>query len=651
MGIYAWSDAGIASGQAGNGAGADGAVDAFVLIDDTGPDNPAGLSKSEVDELMAGGPLGDMRWLYPYEGTVFPRGTAAPLAMWNGALLADAVYLHIKSQHFEYKGILNPAAVASSWTFASLSPGYLPIPQAVWEKAGAQTRGREDPFTLELSERIGGQVRGPVVSHITIAQAQVKGSIYYSSCLSLEAVYGSKIFRIPPGGEAQLLFSQTGADDGRCQGCHTVSADGSRLLAQHAPFPEDLLSGALATGPAIRVEALSYLLDAAGAPSSMSGSAVGQNGAYAALYPDGSKYLSSFAPSVLTGVTLQGDVGLTLTWGGGLLDPLYMNDVANVVGQLVTDLPATLRDATTGEIVPDTGIPAKAAMPTFSPDGKHLVFTDFAVGNGHALATMDYDTRSDEASNYKELLREDTSGELRPGWPFFSPDDRAVLFARTKSPTFTSGVSALASQTAGQLTDDPLTRGYDSDLYIADVASGRVTLLAQAMGFRTPEEASSDSDTYLPFGAADLHNNYFPTVSPVAAGGYFWVFFDSLRHFGSLGALRALWGFAIDVRPDGTYATDPSHPPFVLPGQRLGTANNHRAFAALDKCKPDGARCATGIDCCAGSCLEGLCSSSRAGCAAADDRCTRDADCCLPAPGEAWRACIANFCAPVLPAP
>jgi hypothetical protein len=198
---------------------------------------------------------------------------------------------------------------------------------------------------------------------------------------------------------------------------------------------------------------------------------------------------------------------------------------------------------------------------------------------------------------------------------------------------------------AAAATNLPIsTNGRLSDLYIADAATGTMTLLAKAMGFSTAADAQQGT-TYLPFGDDDLHHNYFPTVSPVAAGGYFWVFFDTLRHFGSLGSQRALWGFAIDVQPNGSYVTDPSHPPFYLPGQEFGTSsNNHRAFAALDPCKQDGAACTTGIDCCGGRCGAGTCSQppppEQKSCAKRDERCATAADCCV-----SNDYCINGFCA------
>jgi len=142
------------------------------------------------------------------------------------------------------------------------------------------------------------------------------------------------------------------------------------------------------------------------------------------------------------------------------------------------------------------------------------------------------------------------------------------------------------------------------------------------------------------------------TVAPIAAGGYFWVFFDAIRHYGNLGTQRQLWGFAIDIQADGAYTTDLSHSAFYLPGQEFG-AGNHRAFAALDPCKRDGDTCTSGIDCCGGACnipqsefgATGTCGPITNSCAKRDERCTTDIDCCPPGPGESQNFCIAGFCA------
>jgi hypothetical protein len=241
------------------------------------------------------------------------------------------------------------------------------------------------------------------------------------------------------------------------------------------------------------------------------------------------------------------------------------------------------------------------------------------------------------------------------------PDNSALVFVRTPAASFTSdtaGSTTTSNLFADAGADDSARQflsGKPSDLYIVERATGKVTLLAKAMGFATPSDAASDN-TYLPFAKLDTHRNYFPTVSQVAAGGYYWVFFDALRHYGSLGLQRALWGFALDIHPDGSYASDPSHPAFYLPGQEFGTSNNHRAFAALEPCKNNGGVCTSAIDCCAGSVCAfdtgagttrlglpiGTCSAPPATqtCAKRDERCARQADCC-----DASDYCINGFCA------
>jgi hypothetical protein len=299
---------------------------------------------------------------------------------------------------------------------------------------------------------------------------------------------------------------------------------------------------------------------------------------------------------------------------------------------------ASLFDAITGAVVADTGITPTASMPNFSPDGTRLVFNDTRIGTSHGLAVMDYDTRNHKASGYQVLLQDDPMGNLRPGWPFFVPDNHAVVFVQTASPDFTTGESH--GNTAALLMQDAT---YPSDLYIADMATGKQTILAKAMGFNTPDDAAA-SKTYLAYGKEQLHRNSFPTVSPVASGGYFWIFFDSLRYFGSIGARHALWGAAIDIHPDGSYTSDPSHPAFYVPGQEFINSSHHRAFAALDACKPDGNDCTTGVDCCGGRCTAGKCSQpppdDRKTCASRDERCATAADCC-----DAADYCINNFCA------
>jgi hypothetical protein len=134
-----------------------------MSIDDCGAGNPAGLSDADVQVLMAGsGGPGSLRILNPYDGTVFPRGILPPTLMWDGDSGTQAIYVHITSRLFEYKGCLRPTAA-----------GQLLLPEAVWSMMGEQAEGNVDPYRVELTV-MGGAATGPVSQSWTVAQASSK---------------------------------------------------------------------------------------------------------------------------------------------------------------------------------------------------------------------------------------------------------------------------------------------------------------------------------------------------------------------------------------------------------------------------------------------------------------------------------------------
>jgi hypothetical protein len=553
-----------------------------ALIDDC--KSGGQLDAKTVAALEKGGDPGSGRVVYPYDGTVFPRGIEGPLLMWDGMEDVDGVLVHIASGSLDYRGCLKPTAANE-----------LQIPQAMWDMAGDRTKGKADPFMVEVTLSAGGAVHGPYKQKWVIAQATIKGSVYYNSYFTLTAgLPGGKVFRIVPKGQAE------GVTVTECNGCHSLSANGTRMTSQ-----------TLALG------GRSYDLESGNAMSLPAPT----NTAYSAMYPDGSRYV--IGSQVI-------DVGR-----------------ANIATPGTTAKSAVI-ETDTGMTLKSSGIPADALMPSFSPDGSLLVFNDYAIDSAHGLAVVDFDEKTNTASNYKKLVT--VSGANRPGWPFLLPDNLGVVYVNTASPDF----SGLGAGVGTSLT--AVVAPY-SDLFMVDVTTGKSTVMARAMGYDSQKDYDANK-TNLPYGDEETKKNYFPTVSPVAAGGYFWVFFDSLRHYGSKGLSRQLWGTAVLIqrRADGEfldettalYDVDVSSPAFYVPGQEFGTGN-HRAFTALDPCKADGESCESGVDCCGGSCDKS--GSSGAGvcrviqdCAEAEERCTTSADCCPPAPGDQPNTCIAGFC-------
>lgn len=588
-----------ATSSTGGGAPTDGDAavtpDGPIYIDECVPANPAGLDATATQKLMAGsGSAGSLRILNPYDGTVFPRGLVAPLLMWDGAN-ADAVYVHITASQFEYKGCFAPSGT-----------NQLQLPQTVWDAVTAATRGKSDPFTLELTVSSGGTATGPVSQTFVVAQATLKGSIYYNSYKSqlvkptdfIGVFTGGQgaVVRISPGRPTEAFLGQT-----ECNGCHSVSANGTRMVTN--PNPVSTTTG----GATYAIDVNTSLNPPPLVPNAM-------NGSFAGVHPSGSLYVSNAHPG-----------GMGPRSGG-----------TGSQGNLT----AETYDTNTGALVTNTGIPTGAMTPMFSTGGDRLAFNDYAIGSGHGLAVMSFDVTTRTATGYQKVF-ETTDVTKFPGWPFFLPDDEAIVFAIGSANDFSGMATGIGI--AG-FPPSPLALA-TSDLHILDLGSGTSRILARAMGFATEADAASNK-TYLPHGADDLHANYYPTVSPVAAGGYFWVFFDSYRHYGNTHAgakVRQLWGTAVDISPDGTYAADPSHPPFYLTGQE-DVEGNHRAFAALDPCHADGDSCTTGIDCCVGFCTDGKCAkppAPEAGpvCAGTDERCGGGVSCC-----NASDQCLGGYC-------
>ena len=499
----------LAPDAAGLGA-ADGAPDASSATGVTLGQCLASVGSAGDASAPAGNSDGGaLGWLYPYAGTVFPGGFAAPLVMWSGAG-GDAVYLRLHSAAFDYASCLTPSA-----------PGRVAFPPDAWSLAQMATSGASAPFTLELTVLSGGQVLGPIAEPLILAAGTLDVSIYYmtiGSSLSVEAgnilnTGMASTLRVRPGGSAEVVLASAG-----CDGCHSLSADGSRLLA-YANGNGASYSLASSSGSAPPPAPVRLASPAPGAE-------------FAGVVPDGTLYLGSARPQ-------------------GVGPRAYAPSPSPT---------AVLYETATGQSISAASIPAGAMVPAFSPDGTLLAFDDYGINAGRGLAMMDFSESARVATNYRTLVTEST---LYPAWPSFLPDNGAVVFSLGAAADFSGAASGV---------DGILTAGPQTDLYLVDVGTTATSLLARAMGFASPADAAANT-TYLPFGSSDLHQNFYPSVAPVASGGYAWVFFDSRRNYGNLGLLRGVWGAAIDLSASGGYPADPSHPAFYLPGQEIATGN------------------------------------------------------------------------------
>ncbi len=516
------------------------------------------LSEADQALLVAGAATpvdAAYKFLYPYNGTVFPRGLAAPLLQLAGAA-ASSTYTTLTAPHFSYKHFSGAA-----------SPIQITIPAPVW-KGVTLTAGQSDDVTVAVSKNSDGQVSGPVAQSWRIAQASMKGIIYYNTYSSPltddpnDVTKKGGILRIKAGGAAEVVMRG-------CTVCHSVSANGSVLATGSGYVLADFAPDVSAT----------YNLSTAGEVTPRATSDDGLMFPFAGLTPDGEKALSNGLPP-------------------GAWPTKIMRGVYSAAGYR-----SQLLDTATGAPLAATGLNVNYLQtPSFSPDAKRVVFLNGDMLDNRVLSVMDFDNASNAFSGLMHLV---TNPNEAMAWPSFLPDGSAVVYhagSSFDSYEFTGG----ETQSKPQFAEVRMVEIADKSVKKLNALNGR----------------DAKGTLLLPYGeAAEGRMNYEPNVLPVAVGGYYWALFTSRRTYGNTIApgsalsdpqdpwgsdarpslRKKVWLAAIDV--DHVGVADPSHPAFFLPGQELA-GGNMRAFGALAPCQPDGGACESGSDCCGGYCRQ-----------------------------------------------
>lgn len=607
---------------AGGGIGGVGGEGLGTPLDDA-------TLRNALDEPTGDVAEANLKFLYPYDETVWPRGLLAPLVMWDSSLGgADAIKMELRttSGSFTWSGTFGPPAILETTGGEFIRH---PIPQDAWSMAtdtagGITPDGEPDRLELSLTIAKNGKAYGPIKQTWTLAPARLTGTIYYSSygtnlaknhggAVGGDKRFGGAVLSIRVGDSGPQLVAGSDGGSAECRVCHSTSADGSRLVALNQDGNKTF----------------AYDLSPTGVSNEQQ---LPQNGVeYPGLTSDG-RY--ALAPNAKL---------LDLENGGEEVTTNGLTDVATKLG------PAS-----------------------FSYDGKFVTFNPMTSGTiadaRRKIVVMDFDQSTLTFSNPVVVVdnSDEDNAEVRPGWPTFTPDGAIVYHQQIAAGFDGNGHGALRTRKGAKAYlawtprdaahPTPLARlngtNEDGESYLPKLATPK-NMTCTADG-KTVGDIDTDH-------ADDVNLNYEPTVNPIASGGYAWVVFTSRRMYGNVADIppfcsdprgvnlienvttKKLWVAALNLK--GKPGEDISHPAFYLPAQEL-LAGNTRGAWVLDPCRADGDSCETGDQCCNGYCSpnadgEPVCANEPpdSQCSALQERCEDNADCCDPT-----HECINGFC-------
>lgn len=330
----------------------------LVIVDDSQAIDPT--IKDAFDTPSGDDPL--LTLVYPYDQTVFPRGLLGPEIQWNGGGASDVYKIRATSETFEFT------------TWAAIPPpsrfAFPQLPSDVWKLMTNSTDGQ---VKLDVQRHDGAQAFTAKTQTWTVAPASLAGSIYYWE------INQGNVVRLKVGASAPEQFIQKPAGV-TCVACHSVSANGSTLVATfhggYSPW---------------------------GTFNTSDGSSI-----YATDTASGFQAISPTGSHVLYGQS-QGTSTMTLSTS--------------------TDQTAL------ATLTPPTGWPAH---PTWSNDGGRLAYGVRGDGNwldfnNSSLYVANVDTTVPSITDQQMIVPAGAEGYPVNTYPSFSPDSQWIAFQRSNT--------------------------------------------------------------------------------------------------------------------------------------------------------------------------------------------------------------------------
>ena len=309
-----------------------------ISEDMAAPASPANKAALKGAPVADPGGANATKIVYPYDGTVMPRGLSAPIfQLTAGSIAPEDAKITLSCSTFSWEGIGHVPVAGSP---------QLAVAQDVWD-AFTQSCGGEEA-TISIVKATGGVAYGPYTSKMVIAAATLKGAVFYQSYQGANL----GLWSVRPGVKEPAKHLKTD-----CVVCHSVSANGETLTtgAENGP-----LLGQSGTYKAN----LDGTIKQISATPSFTGDSRGLS--FAWLTPDGKFVLRS-----------QSDF-----WGGTQTRAFKVDKS----GTSTTAMPEAIVNGLST---------TPAYLPIYSPDGKRIAFvngdnTAAAVGTARkSISVMD----------------------------------------------------------------------------------------------------------------------------------------------------------------------------------------------------------------------------------------------------------------------